>query len=415
MRPLALIAVLFVEVTAHAQADRYSRAADAAPRVRAQAAEELAEDPSRRAGDLLYLMLLRDVDEGVREIAARALERRRDPNYGAVLEHAARHDPSPRVRAAAGRAREKVWAFSKRPRLAAGFGLLCPGCGHFYLQRHDDGLAYLGATGAMVGGALLLVSDNDDGPHLGDPERLDSIDPEDPLVVPLVIGAQNLWFYSIFDAYRDARRLRDDHGYQHPISRETLPELASAPFRPSVLKSPWVWGAVPLALGLGLGLSYLVEPEDLGEGRPSIFDVDRVNVFGRRFSPGAGFALGEVFYASLFLPVGVGEEALFRGFIQSEMSEAWGPWGGWAGASVVFGAVHVFNFLQPGANERDALFAVPFITAVGSTLGLAYMHTGYRLETSVAMHFWYDFALGTASFITDPEHQPFIARFGTTF
>ena len=52
---------------------------------------------------------------------------------------------------------------------------------------------------------------------------------------------------------------------------------------------------------------------------------------------------------------------------------------------------------------------------MGSSLGLAYMRTGYRLETSVAMHFWYDFLLGTASFVADPEHQPFIARFGTSF
>ena len=43
------------------------------------------------------------------------------------------------------------------------------------------------------------------------------------------------------------------------------------------------------------------------------------------------------------------------------------------------------------------------------------MQTGYRLETSVAMHFWYDFGLSTVSFLADPEHQPFIARMGMTF
>ena len=53
--------------------------------------------------------------------------------------------------------------------------------------------------------------------------------------------------------------------------------------------------------------------------------------------------------------------------------------------------------------------------AMGSTLGLAYMSTGYRLETGVAMHFWYDFLLSTASFIVDPQHQPFVARVGMTF
>jgi hypothetical protein len=31
------------------------------------------------------------------------------------------------------------------------------------------------------------------------------------------------------------------------------------------------------------------------------------------------------------------------------------------------------------------------------------------------MHFWYDFLLSTASFVVDPEHQPFAVRFGAAF
>ena len=42
---------------------------------------------------------------------------------------------------------------------------------------------------------------------------------------------------------------------------------------------------------------------------------------------------------------------------------------------------------------------------------LAYIRTGHRLETSVAMHFWYDFLLSAAAFAADPQHQPFVVQY----
>ncbi|HUS68915.1 MAG TPA: CPBP family glutamic-type intramembrane protease, partial [Kofleriaceae bacterium] len=301
----------------------------------------------------------------------------------------------------------------KSPVRAGVLSLLCPGCGHFYLRRTGTGLLYLGTTVAMVGGSVALLSNNDEPGDALDPAGVDR-DPEDPLVLPLIAGAQNLWFYGAFDAYRDARVMRGDRGYHRRITDESLPQLASAPFRPSVLARPWVWGVVPLAFGAGMGITYLVD-RDSFEDVPSIFDVDRVRFLGGEFSPGTGYALGSAYYASVFTTVAVGEEALFRGFLQTELTEAYGPWTGWAVASVIFGAVHILNFYQPGADPKDALVAVPFITAVGSTLGLAYMKTDYRLETSVAMHFWYDFLLSAAAFAIDPENQPFVVKVATPF
>ena len=66
-------------------------------------------------------------------------------------------------------------------------------------------------------------------------------------------------------------------------------------------------------------------------------------------------------------------------------------------------------------NWGGALIAVPFITAVGSAFGLAYIRTGHRLETSVAMHFWYNFLLSTAAFAADPQHQPFVVDYTGRF
>ena len=59
--------------------------------------------------------------------------------------------------------------------------------------------------------------------------------------------------------------------------------------------------------------------------------------------------------------------------------------------------------------------AVPLITAVGGYLGLVAIETGFQLETSVALHFWYDFLVSTIGFIADPDHQPFAIRIGLPF
>ncbi len=382
--------------------DRYARAADPDPAARASAADELAHDPSPRAVELLLVLHRRDVDPAVRGRAAGAIALRRDPALGDALRHSAAADPDPGVRDASAAAYRKLRPWGKRPGIAAGLSLLCPGCGQLYLGERE-GAAYLGATVALAGTSVGLLLDQQIS--IDGTARSARV----PLAIPLLIGAQNLWFYSIFDAYRDARVMRGDTGYKHAISRESLGQLASAPFRPKVLASPWVWGGVPLALGAGLAVSYLASRGDDAEERPTIFEVREVNVLGHRFSRGLGFAAGSAYYAALFVPVGVGEEALFRGLIQTELEERFGTWGGLTLASAIFGAVHTVNFLD---DPKSALIAVPVITVLGSAMGLAYTRTGHRLETSVAMHFWYDFLLSAAAFAIDPQHQPFVVQYG---
>jgi membrane protease YdiL (CAAX protease family) len=194
------------------------------------------------------------------------------------------------------------------------------------------------------------------------------------------------------------------------ITRETLPALASAPFRPRVLARPWVWAGVPIALAAGLGVSYLMSPRDF-TSNPSITQIDHLNVLGKTFSRWGGFAAGEGYFGTLFSPVGVGEESLFRGVIQTELEERFGTWGGLLAASTIFGAIHFLNF---GKDPKQGLVAVPVIATLGSSLGLAYIETGHRLETSVAMHFWYDFLLSSVAFAADPQHQPFVVQYGST-
>lgn len=382
--------------------DRYQQLASSDPVVREGATRELVFDPTPDAIRMLMVVLERDVDPRVRRAAAAAIAERRDPHLAPALARAAALDPDPQTRTAALAARTRLGVWNKRPGTAAGLALLCPGCGHLYLGKTVEGTAFLATTATLLGGSLALLRD--------DELRLDgtATSAKVPAALLLATTAQNLWFYSIFDAYRSARVAREDRGYRHAISRETLPELVSAPFRPSVLASPWVWAGVPLALLGGIAISYAVEGGDL-EDRPTIFDVDRVNVFGHRLHRGRGFAAGSAYFAGMFSSVGLGEEALFRGVIQTELEERFGPTAGLIVSSAIFGSIHAFNFLDdPGT----IAVAVPVITVLGSSLGLAYQRTGHKLSTSIAMHFWYDFLLSVTAFAVDPEHQPFVVNYG---
>jgi membrane protease YdiL (CAAX protease family) len=366
-----------------------------------KAADELVGDPSPQAAQMLLVLHQRDIDPAVRAHAAGAIAARHDPSLEEHLELSAARDPDPNVRAAAAAAQEKLWPWRKRPGTAAGLALLCPGCGHFYLRQKGTGAAYLGTQLALIGGTVLLLQD----------QTVDlngaSSSARGPIGIQLAAAFQNLTFYSIFDAYRDARIGRDDLGYKFKMTRESLGDLASAPFRPSVIKSPWVWAGVPLMLAAGIGVSYLIQPEELTEYK-TIFEVDQVNFLGKNMSRGTGFAAGFAYFAALFTGVGVGEEALFRGVIQTEMEERFGTYGGLAVASAIFGAVHVFNFLQ---DPETAAVAVPLISILGAGMGLAYIRTNHHLSTSVAMHFWYDTLLSAIAFAADPEHQPFVVNY----
>jgi membrane protease YdiL (CAAX protease family)/TM2 domain-containing membrane protein YozV len=272
----------------------------------------------------------------------------------------------------------------------AGLLAIIPGAGHFYLGKPVVGSAYLGTTlsfGVLTAGV------------------------QDAGFPGLLIGSltQNLWFYNIFDAYRDARIKRADVGYQYPITREPLAKLVSAPFRPSVLKNPLVWAGVPAALIGGLGISLLAE---------EVFSGAKVTPMSLRSMPllrsrltaklsgedAATIAVGSTIFAATFLSVGVGEEALFRGCFQSGLTQKLGSTAGWLTASLLFGAVHISNFVErdpitlerTGFNEAGYL-AVPYITLVGAGLGYMYKKDNYKLETGIAAHFWYDFLLSVSS------------------
>jgi membrane protease YdiL (CAAX protease family) len=387
----------------------FSAAAAADPLVRAAAMPALAALQSAPAHALLGFVVWADVDARVRLAAAIAIGSTRNADLAPLVLAASERDPDPAVRAAAAIAHRALWPFGKSVRAATGLALL-PGGGHFYLRRPEMGAGFLLSTLALVGAGEAMLSSGGEPGNLSDPDR----DSDDPVGELALAAAQNVWLYSIFSAYREARLLRDDAGYRYPITRETLPELSLAPFNPAVLKSPWVWAAIPLLVGAAIGYSLLVS--DLPTGIRHLDDGRGVNFLGRHYSTAPGVALGEAFLLGMFLPVGVGEEALFRGVFQSGLTESLGPNGGWIVASLIFGAVHIFNFVNfENQDWATAGKAVPFITLTGAYLGLVYKASDFQLRRGVALHFWYDFLLSTADFIIDPDHAPFVVRFGRPF
>lgn len=391
-----------------------ARAASPDPAARQSALLELVAIDTAQAQYLIMVMLQRDYDPRVRIAAAAALAGTRNPDYLDTLKFASQADADPGVRAAANAAYEALWPFGRRIKFATGLSVLCPGCGYFYLKRPNQAIAYLLPSGALLGTVFALAGNNPKVTING--QRRSLPDNDDPLILPIGSALQNLWCYGIFATYRDARLAQGEFGYKYPVARETLGELVVAPFHPKVLKSPWVWAGIPALLAAAYGFTRLVSPEDLGEGMRSLNDGGDVNFLGKRYSAGTGFLLGEAYWATTFVPVGIGEEALFRGVIQAGLSEtSLGLWGGWAVASIIFGAVHIPNFLDGQTNFRTGALAVPYLMATGSYLGYVYIRTEFSLAASTAIHFWYDFLLSTIAFVAAPDDQPFVVNHAFTF
>jgi membrane protease YdiL (CAAX protease family) len=393
-------------------AELLARAASPDPRVRVAAVLSLQALATPAAWNLVLAQLQRDYDPRVRASAATALGASHDPQMRYALEAAAHVDPDPAVRAAAEASRAAVAPFAKRPKAAAGFSALCPGCGYFYLGETERALAYLGAGVGLVAAAVVALDRQTDSQgHV--------IQQYPGRATPFLMGLQNLWLYGIFASYRDARLARGDLGAKYPVAREDLGELLFAPFNPKVLKSPWVWAGLPALLGGAWGMGYLysrVSGSSAGSMTRTLGDGKGVQFFGSHYGTGAGVALGETYNLGLFLPVGIGEEATFRGVIQAGLSEtSLDLWGGWAVGSLLFGALHTLNFVGSENGAQKAALAVPYITLTGSYLGYLYIHSRFSLAQGVAVHFWYDFLLSTFDFIADPDHQPFVARFATPF
>ena len=258
----------------------------------------------------------------------------------------------------------------KSPFLAMGLSSLIPGLGHAYLGDMRTAGSLVGTTGVSAG--LVIFSHGDESAISAGAATL-----------------QNTWLYGIYAAYRDVRIYNGESGYRYAMPTDSLGNLASAPFRPSVLKKPEVWGGLLGALGAAAGISYFF------------------------YSPDAHIhssASKSAILPVLALPVGIGEEAFFRGYLQSQLSESLTPWGGIIVSSLAFGAVHIPNAwgLEPAEQRLYYTVSLPFITGFGVYCGWL-AHKNPSLKEGVALHTWYDgilFAVSAAANQTAVTGRP---------
>jgi hypothetical protein len=147
--------------------------------------------------------------------------------------------------------------------------MLAPGLGHLYLDDSRTGYSLLGTS--AVSSSLIQNKNTVDYASLCAP--------------------QNIWFYGVYAAYRDARKFNDQQGYRYQMPDDSLSELTLAPFNPKVMKKAEVWGGVLGCLTLASTVSYF--------GYKDAMQIQPMNV-SNNLIPFRAFNIG------------VGEEAIFR-------------------------------------------------------------------------------------------------------
>jgi membrane protease YdiL (CAAX protease family) len=271
-----------------------------------------------------------------------------------------------------------------------GWSVAFPGLGQLCTGKTAAGAALMTLGTAQLGTAIAVASQASEGlEHPG-------------AALPLV-GLQDVWLYGIMDTVFDrqrAARLR----YVPP---DTPGELVLASFNWQVLRRPTVWAGILGLTAAGVGLSVLA-----GERLRTGHFGDDANLFGRQFSPPVGYPLAAGVGLVLFQQVAIAEEAVFRGYVQSDIARATNPTTGWLVGSLIFGGAHALNalVLPPEKRLKYLAIGVPTITVLGSYLGWAYRRADYSLAPSVALHFWYDFLLSAVFFAADPQSSPLAAR-----
>jgi membrane protease YdiL (CAAX protease family) len=192
-----------------------------------------------------------------------------------------------------------------------------------------------------------------------------------------VSTVQAVSLYGIYAAYRDAKLYNGNAPITMP--KDDFKQLSTAPLQWSVIKKPEVWGACLGALAVGVTTAYLAYPEEV-TARVKTTYIEPLSA----------------------LPIAIGEESLFRGYLQTSLTEVLPPWGAITLSSLAFGAAHIGNAqsMEPSDRWRYYTFSLPIITGLGGYMGwLTYKNRS--LKESVALHAWYDFALMCAGAIAN--------------
>ena len=181
--------------------------------------------------------------------------------------------------------------------------------------------------------------------------------------------ATDMTLYSGYAAYRDARQ-RDNGGFRTPAPRESLTDLAKAPFSFNYLSRPTTF--LPLAIEAAALYHYKDSKDAYGIYRARDVRERDLHVFN--------FTANEM--------TAVGEEAFFRGFLNNEFSHRYGDGWGLVTSSAIFGLAHTGQ-----GQTANALQA----TAAGIYFGWLHQKNGYQTGEGVALHYWFNVLAGAAA------------------
>jgi membrane protease YdiL (CAAX protease family) len=241
---------------------------------------------------------------------------------------------------------------------ALSLNALAPGLGHYYLKQPETATPLLSTF--LASEAAFIASAR-------------NLDRFEDLVAPTSIVVSTTVFYSWYATYRDVRLYNHNDGYKYSMPTDSFKDLVWAPFNPAVLKKKEVWSGILGGLAAAFAVTQL---ED------HFLSLPKLSLMGDWLSPSIAF------------PVGIGEEAFFRGFLQSILSEPLTPTGSIITSSLLFGAAHIPNASLMNKEERLKYFqiSIPFIASLGGYFGWL-THKNTSLKESVAVHAWYDFVL----------------------
>lgn len=237
----------------------------------------------------------------------------------------------------------------KSPALSATLSSLFPGLGHCYLNDYQTALELSGCAGV---GFSLAISHNSNRTFSG------------------IYTLATAYSYGIYAAYRDAHIY---NGSTFKMPKDSFADLAKAYFNPRILKKPEVWGGFLGGLVLATAISYAADKS---------FSIHPSFSVSKNVRPFSAFF------------VGIAEESIFRGYLQSQLAETFNPTTGIVLSSLAFGAAHIGN--AHAFSKKDQLryytFILPFITVFGGYFGWL-TNKNSSLQESVAIHGWYDFTL----------------------
>lgn len=284
-------------------------------------------------------------------------------------------DPNPEFQPSDMRPRSTVW-----PALAS---YVLPGFDQYWEGQTKYALGY----SAIGAGGVVMMQENHTTADKG--KNFLEVSQDEPKSGYRVLGYKlydTAGSLSAYHSFKTAVRTRKSE-FSFIQTEESVQDLLRAPLRFGELAKPTVF----FPLGILAGLSLLSPKGERGKKGNRASGIDR-GIWTSGISYGAG----------------VGEEALFRGWIMPNLhASTQSPWAANLIQGVAFGALHY--------SEANPLPIVQ--TLIGGYLGWRTQADGYSLRESIFIHFWWDAIIFARSYyyVEDAKAAYLLPLFASTF